>query len=305
MRLVRRAVPTQAVTYWLYRGLAGVGRYAPAPLGWAVSHLIVGISRRTMPQRAELIASHLTRISAGRLTGAELDRSVRAAFESYRRYWVDSARVSGRSGAELERRSSADGVHYIDAALAQGRGVILAVPHLGNWDEGGAFMAATGYPLVVVAEELEPPALFEWFVAQRRVLGLTAVPLGSRAAGAVSTALRDNRVVALLCDRDLGGTGVEVEFFGEVTRLPGGPALLALRTGAPILPSAVYLRDREGVHCVIRPPLPVSRTRRPLRDDVRDVTQRLAYELEELIRAAPEQWHVFQPNWPSDPGYGA
>ena len=118
-------------------------------------------------------------------------------------------------------------------------------------------------------------------------------------SGVVLRALRDNRIVCLLCDRDIAGDGVEVEFFGERTTLPGGPATLALRTGATLVPAAVYFRagrDHEGV---VRPAIPVEREGR-LREDIARITQALAKELEILIRAAPEQWHLLQPNWPSD-----
>jgi KDO2-lipid IV(A) lauroyltransferase len=131
---------------------------------------------------------------------------------------------------------------------------------------------------------------------------MNIIPLDADAGTAVVRALRANHVVCLLCDRDIGGGGVEVEFFGEQTLLPGGPATLALRTGAPVLPVAVYFRphDHLGMVC---PPVPAVREGR-LRDDVARVTQLLANELERLIRAAPEQWHLLQPNWPSDPGWG-
>jgi KDO2-lipid IV(A) lauroyltransferase len=105
--------------------------------------------------------------------------------------------------------------------------------------------------------------------------------------------------VALLSDRDIQGTGVEVEFFGERTTLPSGPATLALRTGAPLIPVAVYFRNPTGYHGVVRPPLEVVR-QGSLREDVGRITQTLAHELETLIRRAPEQWHLLQPNWPSD-----
>jgi KDO2-lipid IV(A) lauroyltransferase len=130
------------------------------------------------------------------------------------------------------------------------------------------------------------------------------VPLGDGAATAVMKALKANEVVCLLCDRDLERNGVEVEFFGERTTLPAGPAMLGLRTGAPVLPTGVYFTPRyNGHHAIVRPPLTASRLGGGLRDDVARVTQSLARELEFLIRRAPDQWHLFQPNWPSDPGY--
>jgi KDO2-lipid IV(A) lauroyltransferase len=105
--------------------------------------------------------------------------------------------------------------------------------------------------------------------------------------------------VCLLSDRDLAGDGIEVEFFGERTTLPAGPATLAVRTGAPLVPAGVYFRDHGGHFAKIGPPLPVQREGR-LRDDVGRITQDLARRFEELIRMAPEQWHLMQPNWPSD-----
>ena len=182
-------------------------------------------------------------------------------------------------------------------------GAIICLPHLGGWEWAGRWIADQGLPITVVVEPLEPPELFEWFVSFRQSLGMTVVPVGPTAAAAVAKALRANEVVCLLCDRDIQGGGVEVEFFGERTTLPGGPATMALRTGAPVLPTAVYFTSqRDGHHAIIRPPVPAERNG-SLREDVTRITQLLAYELEVLIRAAPQQWHLFQPNWPSDPGY--
>ena len=128
-------------------------------------------------------------------------------------------------------------------------------------------------------------------------------PVAPGAAAAVAQALRDNQIVCLLCDRDLRRNGVPVEFFGETTTLPAGPAMLGLRVGAPVLPVGVYFTERVNGHeALVRPPLPATRVG-SLREDVARITQLLAYELEFLIRRAPEQWHLFQPNWPSDPGY--
>ena len=132
----------------------------------------------------------------------------------------------------------------------------------------------------------------------RRDIGINVVPLGPSAGTECVRALKANDILCLLCDRDLAGGGVEVEFFGERTTLPGGPATLALRSGAPLLPTAVYF-DGTGHLGLVRPPLPVERQGK-LRDDVARITQDLARELELLIRRAPDQWHLMQPNWPSD-----
>ena len=128
---------------------------------------------------------------------------------------------------------------------------------------------------------------------------MNIVPLGPTAGPEVLAALKRNDVVCLLADRDVNGAGIDVTFFGEKTTMPGGPATLALRSGAPLCPTAVYFDGRYGHRGVVRPPLDATRTGR-LRADVHRLTQQVADELEELIRAAPEQWHLMQPNWPSD-----
>ena len=158
--------------------------------------------------------------------------------------------------------------------------MIVALPHLGGWEWAGRWLADQGLAVTVVVEPLDPPELFEWFASFRRSLGMTVVPVGPDAGTAVLRALRANEVVCLLSDRDIQGGGIEVEFFGERTTLPGGPATLSLRTGAPVVPTAVYFAaGREGHHAVIRPPVPAER-HGSLRDDVQRITQLLATELE-------------------------
>jgi KDO2-lipid IV(A) lauroyltransferase len=195
---------------------------------------------------------------------------------------------------------SIEGLEHITAERERGHGAVLGLPHVGGWDVGGAWFVRNAFPMTVVAEVVEPPELFEWFVGLREALGLSVVPLGPRAGIGVLHALADNKVVALLCDRDIDGTGIEVEFFGERTLLPSGPAMLALRAGCGLLPTAVYF-DGDGHHAVVRPPIPYEvRGRRADAEDTKTLTQLLAHELEFLIRRAPAQWHMFQPNWPSD-----
>jgi KDO2-lipid IV(A) lauroyltransferase len=254
---------------------------------------------RAMAGRRRMLERHLRRVHGGGLPEAELQRQVRQAFRSYARYWMESFRLPGTTPGELDDGMSWEGVGHLDTVLADGKGAIIALPHLGGWDFGGAWFCALGYKVTVVAERVDPPELFDWFIEMRNDLGMTVVPLGPEAGTAVLRALKHGDVVGLISDRDILGTGVEVEFFGERTTLPSGPATLALRTGAPILPAAIYFRGRRGHHGVMRPPIPVERTGR-LRDDVARVTQLLARELEELIRIAPDQWHLLQPNWPSD-----
>jgi KDO2-lipid IV(A) lauroyltransferase len=275
----------------------------PAPAADLAARLVgLGFAQVSVGRRQQ-VERNLRRIYGPGLRGVALRRAAAATFESYARYWAESLRLPGTSPDVLDAGMSYRGMNNVDEGLAAGRGVILALPHLGGWEWAGFWLAEVQRRNVsVVVETLDPPELFEWFAELRRAFGMNIIPLDADAGTAVVRALRANHVVCLLCDRDIGGGGVEVEFFGERTLLPGGPATLALRTGAPVLPVAVYFRphDHLGMVC---PPVPAVREGR-LRDDVARVTQLLANELERLIRAAPEQWHLLQPNWPSDPGWG-
>jgi KDO2-lipid IV(A) lauroyltransferase len=141
--------------------------------------------------------------------------------------------------------------------------------------------------------------LFDWFVRLRNGAGITVVPADSDTVVRVTEALKRNALACLPADRDLSGNGVEVMFFGERTTLPAGPALLSLRTGAALLPTCVYQRADGRIHGVVGPPLQLAK-RGTLRDDLTTLTQMLAAAFEAQIAAAPEQWHLFQPNWPSD-----
>ncbi len=277
-------------------------RALPGPLAAAAAQMMGFTFAAGMREKREMIERHLKRVDPT-LRGLSLRRAVQQAFDSYARYYVESFRLPNLSARTVDRGFSIEGFHHVTSALDAGRGVILALPHLGGWEWAGRWLVDQGYKMTVVVEPIEPPELFEWFTDLRAKLGMIVVPLGPQAAPAISRALRENQAVCLLCDRDIDRNGVPVQFFGEQTTLPAGPAMLGLRTGAPIIPVGCYFTERyNGHHAVCRPSVPAERHGR-LREDVARVTQTLAVELETLIRQAPEQWHLFQPNWPSDPGY--
>jgi KDO2-lipid IV(A) lauroyltransferase len=196
------------------------------------------------------------------------------------------------------------GLEHLEAARDAGKGIVIALPHVGSWEWGGAWLALEGLPMTAVMERLEPEQLFEWFVAQRAAMGLTAVPMGDGSAPAMLRAIKAGEVAGLVSDRDLAGNGVPVTFFGERTTLPGGAATLALRTGAALLPSVVYSGPGNWHTGVVHEPLDTTR-RGSLRSDVARLTQELADIFEGFIRRQPEQWHLYQPNWPSDVDAGA
>jgi lauroyl/myristoyl acyltransferase len=269
-------------------------RRLPAPVAFAMGRAGGQVYHRLDRDRREALTANLAQVLGPAAGRRELERTVRRGFASYGRYWVEAFRLEDLTAAEIRRRLRIEGRHHIDTALAAGRGAIFASPHVGNWDAGGAWLAASGYAATAVVERLRPAELYERFARYRRALGLELLPLddGAETLRGVIRALRAGRLACLVCDRDLTGGGVQVRLFGATAVMPGGPASIALRTGAPLLPCAVYHDRRPGRwRAVVHPPLAPERTG-DTRKDTLALTQRLAGEFERLIGAAPTQWHV-------------
>jgi len=269
-------------------------RLLPEPVAFALGGVGARVQHRLDRGRREALRANLARVLGPGVGSRELHRVVRRGFATYGRYWVEAFRLEDLTAGQIRDRLRIVGREHIDAALATGRGAIFASPHIGNWDAGGAWLAASGYPATAVVERLRPAELYERFAVYRRALGLELLPLddGTETLRGVMRALRAGRLACLVCDRDLTGGGLEVRLFGAPAVMPGGPASIALRTGAALLPCAVY-HDRRPGHwrAVVHPPLqpaPSGDTRK----DVVALTQRLADEFELLIAEAPEQWHV-------------
>lgn len=287
--------------YLLYRAAARAASALPDRAALPLGRALGTVAWAVLAERRALVARHQHRVRHGSPVAApsrESRRAARDAFASYGRYWMESLRLPTVTPESVDAHFTIEGREHLEHAEATGRGAVLALPHLGGWDVGGSWLARQGFAVSVVVEALDPPELFEWFVGLRKAFGLQVIPLGAGAGTGVLAALRSNHMVCLLCDRDIGGSGIEVDFFGERTALPAGPVTLALRARSVVLPTAVYF-DGDGHHAVVRPPLPTDR-RGTVREDVARITQDLARAHEKLISRYPEQWHLFQPNWPSD-----
>jgi KDO2-lipid IV(A) lauroyltransferase len=229
--------------------------------------------------------------------GPALDEAVRDAFVSYGRYWMETFRMEDLSSDALTERFGIDGEDVLRDTHAAGRGGVLATPHLGNWDAGGRWVAER-WPLTVVVEVLKPRMLFDRFVEHRRGLGMTIIPLvrGADATGQCISKIRDGEYVALVSDRDLSGTGVRVRMFGRETKMPPGPAVLALRAGVPLIPACIYQRPGGRWHAWVMEPINGG-MEGETPENVALLTQRLAESFERLIAREPSQWHAFSRLW--------
>lgn len=289
-----------------YKVASMLARVAPSKLLEGASVGVGSSLGRAMKQNRAMVMRHLQRVDPS-LSGKRLQVATQQAFVSYTRYYLETFRLPSQSTSQIAAGHHVEGFEHIERAASHGKGTILALPHMGGWEWSGRWLIDQGFQLTAVVERLENTDLFEWFVNLRSTYGVNVIALTDDAGVAVGKALRDNHVVSLLCDRDIPKdgkrTGVEVQFFGETTTVPAGPAFFALRTGASLLPMATFFTPGANGHkAVIRPALVVER-QGSLREDVSRISQLLMFEIENLIRQAPEQWHLFQPNWPSDPGY--
>ena len=283
--------------YLAYRALAGAFGLLPEAavrrLGWWLGRL----AYRFAGDRRRMVRRHMRRVLG---PDADVEAAARDVFGYYGRYWAEVFWVTPHRREEIVAHTELVGVEDFRRHVQADYGVVLALAHLGNWEAAGARADAEGGRVLAVAESLPNRRITDWFLSVRNALGMDVVLTGSGGVTRELVArLRDGGVVALLCDRDLKGTGVEVEFFGEVTTMPAGPVALADRTGAVILPVGLYFEEGRGHRFTVEDPLeiPPLETRE---ERVAAGTQLLAKRLEGLIRAHPTQWHLLQANWPSD-----
>lgn len=231
------------------------------------------------------------------------ERLVRQVFRHGARNYYDTFTIPTFSSQALLDLVVVQSWEHLDQALAAGGGAIMVAVHLSSVALAGQVVAARSHAVTSVVEPVEPPQLMELLTRLRSGGGIRVLPLGPDLTRELLAALRRNEVVGLIMDRDIAGTGVTVEFFGSETRLPGGAALLALRTGAPIIPAVAVRRADDRFDGRVGPPIEVERGA-DLRDSIRLTTRRIAQRFEQDIGAQPEQWTVYQPVWPSPSGSG-
>lgn len=236
-----------------------------------------------------------------------LDHLVEAAMRSYSRYWRETFRLPGMDKAAVARTAEDGmaGIDHLDAALAAGRGAIMALPHSGNWDVAAVWLVAHGVPFTTVAERLRPESLFDRFVAYRESLGMEVIPLSGGAqppAAVLAERLQAGGAICLLADRDMSRHGVPVGFFGAAATMPPGPALLAAQTGAALLPVHLSFTGTgtadEGWRQWIGAPVDLGDG--SLTDRIGCGTQALASAFEERIGRWPEDWHMLATLWSED-----
>ncbi|MFJ3924362.1 phosphatidylinositol mannoside acyltransferase [Streptomyces sp. NPDC090022] len=280
-------------------GWAGVKKL-PEPAATALGRRIADYAWKRRGKSVARLESNLARVvpDAG---PEELRRLSQAGMRSYMRYWMESFRLPAMDPKRFGTEVRIEDDHLLKEALATGRGVIVALPHLANWDLAGAWVTShLGVPFTTVAERLRPESLYDRFVAYRESLGMEVLPhSGGAAFGTLARRLRAGGLICLVADRDLSSSGVEVDFFGARARMPAGPALLAQQTGALLMPVTLWYGETPTMHGRIHPavPEPESGTRVA---KTAAMTQAMADAFASGIAAHPQDWHMLQRLWLAD-----
>lgn len=290
--------PGPAAVYFAYRAAAWLAEHTPVKVADRLAAWSARVAYRLAKGKRHNVERNLARVVG---EGPHLDAAVQAAFRSYAEYWLETFRLGRYSHEQLlQMVEPVEGsLELMEELIASGRGALVITPHLGFYDLGVAWVGAKGWAFTTVAEVLRPRALFDWFAAIRSRHGLTVLPArnGASVRKRLGEVLDSGGMVALVSDRDLGRRGIWVEFFGERTTFPASPAMLVVNRGAPLIAAAIVRegeRFRLGFERV-----PYQLTGDP-QVDIPAVAQVTATALEKLVRANPEQWHMFSTNWPSD-----
>ncbi len=290
------------LVYYGYVGGSALVRALPERWVYGLAQTI-GVLAARRSKRRELVARHLSRITGRDPRSPQVRRMVVEAHRSYARYWLETFRLVREDRDFFLERVVSVGNEHIEEVRARGKGAIVVVGHLGNWDAAGAWVGATGRRLVTVAEVLRPRRMFEFFAEHRARLGMKIYGAAPGVTRHLVEEVENGAVLAIVGDRDLRGTGLQVDFFGEPATFPRGPASIALRSGVPLLVGGVYelrLPDgRRGWMIEISEPIEL-----PGDEDgaVELLTRQVVAKLEEFVARHPEQWHVFQPFWLADRG---
>jgi lauroyl/myristoyl acyltransferase len=294
---------------WQTRGFiagAALARILPEGLLRPIFQVIADLIWRRHGRSVQQLERNLRRVVCDAMPARDFAALTRRAMRSYGRYWLEFFRLPVFSRERILDRMIFEGEEFLAGALADGRGVVLALPHSGNWDQAGAWLVLRGYPFTTVAERLKPEELFDRFVAAREKVGMEVLPLtgGGRTTSALLLArLRAGKTLCLVADREFGDGGIEVLFFGESAMMPAGPASLALATGAALIPAYLWYSDEGGpggswcgwMREEIKPPAEGDK-----RAKITAMTQALADRFAEGIAAHPQDWHMLQPMWLAD-----
>ena len=287
---------SEYATYYLYVIGWRLIRFLPERTAYSIARRLGGYFAGRGGKQVNRLRGNLKRVLP-HVSERQLDDVVADGMRSYLRYWCDTFRFSDWDFAKIRTGVEVINGESFYGPLRAGRGLIVSLPHAGNWDHAGAYFCAEGFHLVTVAEHLKPEKLFRKFLEHRTRMGMEVLDLNARVMGTLAQRLREGKLVALVADRDLSQSGIDVKFFNGVARMPAGPAALAIQTGAPLITAYTSYTER-GLRIEFSDPIPVPEGDRA--DQIQTMVQQCADNFAEKIAASPTDWHMLQRVWVDD-----
>jgi len=283
----------QTLSAWGYFAAWRILRWLPENFVYSRANAVADYMVKRNGKSVARLRSNLARTQPD-ITALDLDLLVYRAMRSALRYWCDTFRFPDWSTQRILGTVTINDESILMDAVAAGTGAIVTLPHCGNYDHAAAYFCARGAKIVTVAEHLKPEKLFKKFMQYRSDFGMESLPLDGRVIPTLMQRIRSGCVIALAADRDLSKSGIDVNFFGGPARMPAGPALLAIRTGAPLI-SAYVSYAPTGIHIdFTRIELPTQGTET---EKVTALVQRSADLFAEGIAKYPHDWHMMQRIW--------
>ena len=225
----------------------------------------------------------------------KLEELTKLGMRSYLRYWFDTFRLSKWSKNRIISTTQVIRENLLRDPIQSRQGCIVALPHAGNWDHAAAYFCSTGITLTAVVEKLKPEAIFKKFLAYRESIGIEAISHKEKTIPILTERLQAGKLIALVADRDMSRNGIEVNFFGKTSKMPSGPAILAIKTGAPLI--TAYVRYTPGGIEII-----FDETLKPTNsgseeEQIKIITQSMADNFAKRIKENPVDWHMLQRIW--------
>lgn len=281
------------LTAWLYLTLWRVVRWLPEKFAYQLFYRGADILTRRNGKSVARLRSNLAR-TQNNSTPLDLDLLTYKAMRSYMRYWCDTFRSPDWSKERIISTVKVENEYLLLDPIAAKTGVIVALPHAGNWDHAGAYFCSKGIPLVAVVERLKPELLFKKFLAYRSAIGIEVLPHDGRVIATLAKRVREGAIIALVADRDFSKGSIDVNFFNGIARMPAGPAVLALNTGAPLITAFVSYTS-DGIHILFRSvEIPKEMNKEA---QVKIMVQECADHFADGIRKYPQDWHMLQRIW--------
>lgn len=268
-------------------------RWLPEKQAYRLFEMIADWASAKNGRSVQRLESNLKRVKP-ELAASELQKLAKAGMRSYLRYWCDTFRSPDWDTNRIQSTVTVNDPELLLEPVRSKRGVVVALPHAGNWDHAGSYFCSQGIPLVTVVERLKPAKLFQKFLEYRQAIGMEALPLDGRVMGTLASRLREGKLVALIADRDLSRSGIDVKFFDGTARMPAGPALLAIRTGADLITAFVSF-TATGIHIDFRKVQIASGETES--EQVTKTVQICADNFAAGISEHPQDWHMLQRIW--------